>query len=74
MPDQITISRTASSTGKITDLEPRATRASSDALRNDEWPTLFLYDKLDIFKHFYKGYNATLSDSLSKKHPQMVTP
>ena len=31
--------------------------ASCDALGYDQWTTLFLYYKLDIFKLFYKAHN-----------------
>ena len=39
---------------------------SSDVLEYDQWPTLSLYYKSDIFKLFYKGYSATIPDSLSE--------
>jgi len=39
---------------------------SSDILKYDQWPTLSLYYKLDIFKLYHKGYNAILPDSLSE--------
>ena len=40
--------------------------ASCDALGYDQWPTLFLYYKLDIFKLFYKAHNDGLPELLSK--------
>ena len=40
--------------------------ASYDALRYDQWPSLFLYYKLDIFSLFYKGHNKSLPELLSK--------
>ena len=49
---------------------------SSDVLEYDQWPTLSLYYKSDIFKLFYKGYSATIPDSLSETSlnvAQMVT-
>ena len=39
---------------------------SSDVLEYDQWPTLSLYYKSDIFKLFYKGHSATIPDSLSE--------
>lgn len=52
--------------GSIERLHCRAARISSDVLRYNQWPTLSLYYKLDIFKLFYKGYNATVPNSLSE--------
>ena len=40
--------------------------ASRDALGYDQWPTLFLYYKLDIFKLFYKAHNDGLPELLPK--------
>ena len=40
--------------------------ASCDALGYNQWPTLFLYYKLDIFKLFYKAHNDGLPELLSK--------
>ena len=40
--------------------------ASCDALGYDQWSTLFLYYKLDIFKLFYKAHNDGLPEFLPK--------
>ena len=40
--------------------------ASRDALGHDQWPTLFLYYNLDIFKLLYKAHNDGLPELLSK--------
>ena len=40
--------------------------APCEALRYDQWPSLFLYYKLDIFSLFYKGHNNSLPELLSK--------
>ena len=40
--------------------------ASCDALAYDQWPTLFLYYKLDIFTLFHKAHANGLPELLSK--------
>ena len=39
---------------------------SDEVLRRFQWPTFFLYYKLDVSRLFYKAYSESLPDTLSK--------
>ena len=40
--------------------------AFDEVLRRVQWPTVFLYYKLDVLRLFYKAHTETLPDALSE--------
>ena len=40
--------------------------ASDEVFRRVQWPSLFLYDKLDVLRLFYKAHSDSLPDTLSE--------
>ena len=40
--------------------------ASDEVLRRVQWPTFFLYYKLDVLRLFYKAHSESLPDRLSE--------